>query len=96
MQEWATEELKQADLGDARRTKRLIRIVEDLSAQPASSVPQACGNIAATCAAYDFWSSPYFEPEDIRNVHTASTIERIKEDDIIFHHSQKTIIEAEN
>lgn len=61
MQEWATEELKQADLGDARRTKRLIRIVEDLSAQPASSVPQACGNIAATYAAYDFWSSPYFE-----------------------------------
>ncbi|MDZ7965033.1 MAG: transposase DNA-binding-containing protein [Nostoc sp. DedSLP03] len=33
MQEWATEELKQADLGDARRTKRLIRIIEDLSAQ---------------------------------------------------------------
>ncbi|MFN6481605.1 MULTISPECIES: transposase DNA-binding-containing protein [unclassified Nostoc] len=44
MQEWATEELKQADSGDARHTKRLIRIVEDLSAQPASSVPQACGN----------------------------------------------------
>ncbi|MBN3924325.1 transposase [Nostoc sp. NMS4] len=54
MEKWATEELKQADLGDARRRKRLIRIVEDLSAQPASSVPQACGNTAATYAAWSF------------------------------------------
>lgn len=96
MQEWATEELKQADLGDARRTKRLIRIVGDLSAQPASSVPQACGNIAATCAAYDFWSSPYFEPEDIRNAHTASTIERIKEHDIILAIQDTTSIDLTN
>ncbi|MHC5831147.1 MAG: IS4/Tn5 family transposase DNA-binding protein [Nostoc sp.] len=27
MEEWAKKELKQASLGDARRTKRLIRIV---------------------------------------------------------------------
>jgi hypothetical protein len=83
MEKWASVELKQADLGDARRTKRLIRIVEDLSAQPASSVPQACGNIAATTAAYDFWNSPYFQPDDIRNAHIKSTIKRIKEHDVI-------------
>lgn len=47
MQKWAESELQQADLGDARRNKRLVRIVEDLAAQPASSVPQACGDIAA-------------------------------------------------
>jgi hypothetical protein len=51
MEKWAAVELKQADLGDTRRNKRLVRIVEDLAAQPSSSGPQACGNIAATTAA---------------------------------------------
>ena len=83
MENWAAQELKQADLGDQRRNKRLIRIVEDLAQQPTSSVPQACGSIAATSAAYDFWSSPYFQPSDIRFSHIASTIERIKQNDIV-------------
>ncbi|MCG6138896.1 MAG: transposase, partial [Nostoc sp. LLA-1] len=48
MEKWAASELKQADLGDARRNKRLVRIVEDLACQPTSSVPQACGSVAAT------------------------------------------------
>lgn len=83
MEKWAAEELKQADLGDTRRNKRLVRIVEDLAAQPSSSVPQACGNIAATSAAYDFWNSPYFQPDDIRNAHVKSTVDRIKEHDVV-------------
>lgn len=83
MEKWAVQELQQADLGDTRRNKRLVRIVEDLASQPASSVPQACGDIAATSAAYDFWNSPYFQPSDIRNAHIKSTIERIKEHDVI-------------
>ena len=35
---WVQEELKHADLGDVRRNKRLIKIVEDLSSQPNASV----------------------------------------------------------
>ncbi|MBD2777149.1 hypothetical protein ICL16_35180 [Iningainema sp. BLCCT55] len=31
--------MQQADLGDARRNKRLIRIVENLASQPSTSVP---------------------------------------------------------
>ena len=83
MEKWASLELKQADLGDARRNKRLVRIVEDLAAQPTSSVPQASGSVAATTAAYDFWSSPYFEPDDIRAAHIKSTVERIEEHEIV-------------
>lgn len=83
MEKWATEELKQADLGDTRRNKRLVRLVEDLASQPASSVPQACGDIAATSAAYDFWKSPYFQPDDIRNAHIKSTIARSKEQEVV-------------
>jgi hypothetical protein len=83
MEKWASVELKQADLGDTRRNKRLVRIVEDLAVQPSSSVPQACGNIAATSAAYDFWNSPYFQPDDIPNAHVKSTVARIKEHDVV-------------
>ncbi|BAY85467.1 transposase [Calothrix parasitica NIES-267] len=83
MEKWAAEELKQVDLGDVRRNKRLKRLVEDLASQPNSSVPQACGDIAATSAAYDLWSSPYFQPSDILNGHIKSTVERIKEHSVI-------------
>ncbi|NEQ87004.1 MAG: transposase [Moorea sp. SIO2I5] len=55
MKAWAVEELQDAELGDVRRKKRLMRIVSDLAAQPNASVPQASGNLAATQAAYKFW-----------------------------------------
>ncbi len=32
---WVTEELKYADLGDTRRNKRLVKIVEDLAGSQA-------------------------------------------------------------
>jgi hypothetical protein len=38
---WASRELSQANLGDERRNRRLVRIVEDLAASPESSVPLA-------------------------------------------------------
>ena len=41
----ATEELKYAALPDKRLNQRLIKIVENLSKQPSSSVPQASGAI---------------------------------------------------
>jgi hypothetical protein len=83
MEKWAACELAQIDLGDGRRNKRLIRIVEDLSAQPDSSVAQASGSVAATKAAYNLWKSPYIQADDIRASHRASTIERIKKNEIV-------------
>jgi len=53
MEGWAAQELQYAQLGDARRNKRLVRVVEDLAAQPNESVPQAlvCQSAsAAMCA----------------------------------------------
>ena len=39
---WAEEEFGGAALGDARLTKRLVRLADDLSANPAKSIPVAC------------------------------------------------------
>ncbi|CAO5065741.1 IS4/Tn5 family transposase DNA-binding protein [Microcystis aeruginosa] len=83
MEKWAAQELQYADLGDTRRKKRLISIVENLASQLSTSVPQASGNLAAASAAYDFWNSPYFHPSDIIAAQAKSTVERIKEHPIV-------------
>ena len=80
---WAASELQFADLGDKRRNKRLIRLVEDLAAQPNASVPQASGDWAATQAAYEFWSSRRIKAQAIGAAHQKSTLERAKPHSII-------------
>lgn len=74
---WAMEELKDADLGDLRRNRRLIRIVEDLAAQPHASVSQASRDAAAMQGVYDFWSNPRISPETILSAHQRRSVERI-------------------
>ena len=54
---WAESELAKADLGDRRRNRRLIKIVEDLAAQPNESVPQASRDTAAMQGMYEFWAN---------------------------------------
>lgn len=66
MEQWITQELERTELGDTRRTKRLIKIVENLSAKPSCSIPQASGTWVETKATYDFWDSPYIQPSMIR------------------------------
>ncbi len=49
------------ELGDARRTRRLIKLVEDLSARPMGSIPVASGGWAETKAAYRLLDNPAVE-----------------------------------
>jgi hypothetical protein len=77
MEQWIKQELERTDLGDKRRTKRLMQIVSNLSASPEASVPMASGTWAETKATYDFWDSPYLKPSMIRQGHLDSTLERI-------------------
>jgi hypothetical protein len=83
MRGWAATELQFAELGDKRRNKRLMRLVEDLAAQPNASVPQASGDWAATQAAYEFWSSPHIKAQAIGEAHQKSTLERVKQHSIV-------------
>jgi hypothetical protein len=46
MRGWAAEELKKANLGDARLNQRLVKIVEKLAAQAETTVNHACGSWA--------------------------------------------------
>jgi hypothetical protein len=75
---WAAEELEGADLGDKRRNRRLIQVVEDLVMQPNESVPQASRDTAAMQGIYEFWANPRIKASEILFAHTSSTVERIK------------------
>ncbi len=87
---WAQEELSGANLGDKRRNKRLVTIVEDLAQQPNESVPQASRDTAAMQATYEFWANRRIKASAIIEAHTSSTIERIKEHKTVLAIQDKT------
>src|SRR5512136_556282 len=83
MDMWAAAELRNANLGDRRLNRRLVRIVETLAAQPSASVPQACGNWADTKAVYRFWDDEQVDPQAIRDGHRLSTLERVVSEGVV-------------
>ena len=52
MARWAEEELNGINLGDRRRDKRAIALLDTLSARPTASIPGACSDWSETMAAY--------------------------------------------
>jgi Transposase DNA-binding/Transposase Tn5 dimerisation domain len=74
---WAERELATATFGDARLTKRLIRIVSDKLAKPSASIPQASGSWAATKATYNFFASDQISADAIRAAHLDATRRRL-------------------
>ncbi len=76
MLSWAAQELGLASLARKSHSKRLIKMLEAFAAQPAASVPQACGSWAATKAAYRFWDNPQITPLAIWEAHFRSTQQR--------------------
>jgi len=75
---WAAQELKKANLGDKRRNRRLVAIVEDLVAQPNETVPQASRDTAAMQGIYEFWANPRIKASEILAAHTSSAVERLQ------------------
>jgi len=78
---WASNEFKDADFGDARLTKRLIKLSNDLSEASESSINQACGSWSQSKAAYRFFRNEKVDEAVILSNHTACTLERIKQEE---------------
>src|SRR5436305_12550168 len=74
---WSALELRHVDLGDRRRNRRLVKLVDDLLKSPEAGVPQASGDGAATRAAYRSWDNPRVDPDDIRAAHRDRTLGRL-------------------
>ena len=74
---WAMLELSQTELGDRRRTERLVRLTTALAANPTCSLPEACESWAETKAAYRFLENDDVEPAALLNGHRQSTLRRM-------------------
>ncbi|MBK5963271.1 hypothetical protein CCR95_06800, partial [Thiocystis minor] len=51
---WAEDEFRGIALGDARRDRRVVQLVERLAERPTASIPGACHGWAETQAASRF------------------------------------------
>ena len=64
-------------LGDVRREKRLIQVMEMLAAQPRASIPSAAQGWAETKAAYRMIENPALDWVAVLEMHAGRTEERI-------------------
>ena len=56
--EWASSQFADADLGDRRRTKRLVRLATQVAGNSSGSIPQQTGGGADMKAAYRLFAEP--------------------------------------
>jgi hypothetical protein len=66
-----------ADLGDVRRTKRLVELAGVLAQHPTAARPEACGDGARLKAAYRFCAHEAIAPQDCLASHIEATYSRV-------------------
>lgn len=64
---WAETSFGNADLGDVRRRKRLVRMMAQMASEPAGRITRVFGTGAARQAAYDFVEHQSVSSEDVVN-----------------------------
>src|SRR5918998_28208 len=74
---WQDDERACASLPDKRLERRLRRLLDQLSSAPGQPVPAACGDWAATKAAYRFFDNPRVTEHGVLAGHFAATAARI-------------------
>lgn len=75
-EDWIEREFGAAELGDARRTQRLLTLMGQVAARPGASLPEACGSRGQLKAAYRFFATAAIEAEDLWASHIVATYER--------------------
>jgi len=75
---WQDAEAAAASIPDKRLQRRLRRLLEQLSSAPGKPVPAACGDWAATKAAYRFFDNPRVTEHGVLSGHFAATASRFK------------------
>jgi hypothetical protein len=71
------EEFETIDLGDARRNRRAIRLLNDLGERPTASIPGACRGWAEIQAAYRFLGNQQYDWLDLLEPHRVCTQARM-------------------
>ncbi len=63
-EQWAIHTFGAAELGDPRRTDRLVKVASALASNPSASLPHALETWGETLGAYRFLSNPTISYED--------------------------------
>src|SRR5208282_4892434 len=74
---WLDDELAAQGLRDKRLVARLRRLLDRFSSAPGKPVPAACGDWAATKAAYRFFDNPRVTEHGVLAGHFAATAARV-------------------
>lgn len=90
---WARAELKGLDLGDRRRNGRMAEFVARSSLRPAASIPETCGDWAATKGTYAVLDRDAVTPEAILAPHFDRTRERAAEHAVVLVHQDTTSLD---
>lgn len=78
-EQWAEQQWGQAQLGDARRTSRAVRLGRALAAQPAESLPLQTGSWGQLKAAYRLLNEPDVTHQRLGHSHWAATRDGARE-----------------
>ena len=77
------EEMRTADLKDARLNARLCEVLSQLGGQPTASIPAACGGHAEMTAAYRLFDNENAPFKRLLEPHVAATRERIARQEVV-------------
>jgi hypothetical protein len=77
--QWAQTEFALADLGDQRRTQRLVKMAATLAQTPTGTLPQAFPDWKDLKAAYRLMDHLEFGPDDIQKPHRQHTLEACRQ-----------------
>jgi hypothetical protein len=72
-EDWASKTFASAELGDPRRTDRLVQIAAALAEEPAASLPTVMRSVSETMAAYRFLNTSEISHEQIMQPHWVQT-----------------------
>jgi hypothetical protein len=82
--EWAEEVFAHAELGDSRRTRRLVQLAVEAAKHPAGKVLEVCKTSATRQGAYDFLNNSSVAPEAVQQAVTIATARACSSENFCF------------
>lgn len=81
---WAEEQFGHAELGDARRTRRLVRVVSEVAQRPSGIVSQACASSASREGAFRLLENGAIRPAALMDAVRRSTVSQCRDRGVVF------------
>ena len=96
-EQWMERTFECADLGDKRRTKRLVHTAVDLSAHTGSSLAESCeGNLASVEGSYRLIENEAVDPEAIAEAGFQATVHASEDSELILALEDSTTLDYKN